>query len=283
MTELLHKTFVSTSSLGTSSEVPSAAVMEEIIYGCSSTNTRKKLLEIKTKMLDYFKNIQEQCDNVRKGMTISDIVNIPEVFRQWISDYEMLLNSVDKAASDGICRVETVCSSMLNKITNRLSENDTEWILFEFNQLMSWYDDIRKDIAEKCQQLHDMDKDGEILLQKYQSEKSILTSVHESIIEYVNMRLAKMDEKLAGMSNDLNEIRNDFAEIRQSFAKMNAELDEMKRQQEIDDAEWAEHEKEWIEFKLQKEIDDAEWADVDAAIANSTEPLPDYDDWSDYD
>ena len=290
MTELLHKTFVSTSSIGASSEVPSAAVMEEIIYGCSSTNTRKKLLEIKTKMLDYFKNIQGQCDNVRKRMTIREGVVVPEVFVQWISEYGILLDTITRLASEGINRVETACTNMLNKITNNLSENDTEWILSEFNQLMSWYDDIGKEIAEKSQQLHDMDKNGKILLQKFNEEVSardnVLELFSDAIFDKMNAILDEIEhrDEIASAEREKK-----WQEYQRQDAKRRAEYErELLEYRRQDAKRRAEYEQIRAERKRKDEIFEAEWAKIEAElgfdnISDSTETSLDDFDWSIFD
>ena len=292
MNTFLHPTFVSTSSsLGTSSEVPSTADMEEIIYGCSSTNAKKKLNEIKMKMLDYFRNIQGQCETVRKRMTIREGVVVPDIFAKWISDYGMLLDTVTKLVSDGIDKVETACASMLEKITTKLSENDTEWILSEFNRLMSWYDDIGKEITEKCRQLQDMDKNGKILLQKFNEEIGARDNVLELFSDAIFNKINAMFDEIERRDEIASaEREKKWQEYKRQDAKRRAEYEQKQQEYRRQDTKRrAEYERIRAERKRKDELFEAEWAKIAAELgfddmsdSIDTSLLDDFD-WSVFD
>jgi hypothetical protein len=220
--------------------------MEKIIYGCSSTDSKKKLNEIKTKMLDYFNKNIAQCKPIMDSFADVDYDEVPDE----LCEYSILVESVIEESEDGIRYVNYMTDDISSMIRANMSSDDSRCIISTANTLIGVFQKRVSEINQKCTRMNE-------IMTNVSAEQSVRTPIQTS--QGVTNLLSGMCAEVEALDQELGEriadVRAGLVHIDQVFA----------------------------DFDRREAIEDAEWAEFDARHANDSSDSDDDFDWSIYD
>ncbi len=203
----------------------SATVLEQLVYGCSPTQTRNNINEVKQKLINYLQsnidaimNIRQKC---QQPMQSDDAL---------VSEYISCMKFVESLASEAIRCIAYSFDRVIEKLTRRITRDEVNVARSTIRTAFEYFRDIKRQLESNNARMNEINKElGERKQRSAEARKSSQNRINKcakSLCDSAKI-VSTWDSRLDAIEADQKALRASNAKIRSSFAKMNAKLDAM--------------------------------------------------------
>ena len=189
----------------------SATVLEQLVYGCSPTQTRNNINEVKQKLINYLQS------------NIDSITAIRQKYKQpmqsdddLVSEYISCMDSVESLASEAIRCITYSFDRVIEKLTPRITRDEVNVARSTIRTTFEYFRDIKHQLETNNARMNEINKElGERKKRSADARQSTQNRINRCMKTLCNSAkiVSTWDSRLDA--------------IEAGFANMNARLDAM--------------------------------------------------------